>query len=273
VRISFSKYKKFLDNQEHFRLFYMLGLTPEGEETPTLFNFGRRRGRCFHELSEARAGGNYEAARRALLKEHGRDMVERCEAMAEVVPDLGPLDWVERSFDIPIGDGKHSIIGRIDHRFINRDGVRQLGDFKTTKGTRTKAQLTDYFRDLESSLQHHFYLRAELEFSEAHTGLFTYHVVFDRKDKDHKPTYVPLEVPYLGPAAVNRSMAAIYAACEEIEFLTQYGIEKPWPDSHRWFFGSEVYAEIAGRTIPKGAIPQGFTTRWKEQIQAEGEAQ
>lgn len=265
MRISFSKYKTFLDNQEKFRLFYGLGLTPEGDETPTLFNFGRRRGRCFHELAE----GN---PREQLVWEYGEDMVRRCEDMRLAVPDLGQVDWVERSFDIPIGDGKHSIIGRIDHRYTNRDGLMQPGDFKTTKGSRTKAQLSEYFKDLENSLQHHFYLRAEMEFEPNPTGLFTYHCVFDRKDKDHKPTYVPLELPYLGPAALNRSMAAIYAACEEIEFLTQYGVEKPWPDSHKWFFGSEIYAEIAGRTIPKGAVPQGFTTRWKEQIQTEGEA-
>ena len=262
MRISFSKYKKFLDNQEGFRLFYMLGLTPEGDETPSMWNFGRRRGRCFHALMEG-------LPRPELVKEYGADLVNRCDDMREAVPALD-MDWVERSFDIPIGDGKHSIIGRIDHRFVNRDGLRQLGDFKTTKGTRTKAQLQDYYRDLENSTQHHFYLRAEREYEEHPTGLFTYHVIFDRKDKDHKPTYVPLEINYVGPAAIDRTMAAVYAACEEIEFLTQYGIEKPWPDSRKWFFGSEAYAEIAGRTIPKGAVPQGFTTRYKEQIQTDG---
>lgn len=261
MQISFSKYKTFLDNQEKFRLFYMLGLTPDGDETPTMFNHGRRRGRCFHAIAEGKD-------RVELVKEYGELMVSRCEDMRAVVPDLGEMDWIERSFSIPIGDGKHSINGRIDHRFINRDGTRQPGDFKTTKGTRTKAQLQDYFKDLENSLQHRFYLRAEREWEPNPTGLFTYHVIFDRKDKDHKPTYVPLEIPYIGPAALDRSMASIYAACEEIEFLTEYGIEKAWPDSHRWNFGSEIYAEIAGRVLPKGAIPQGFTTRWKEQIQA-----
>jgi hypothetical protein len=264
VRISFSKYKTFLDNQEKFRLYYMLGLTPEGDETPTMFNFGRRRGRCFHAISEG-------VPRAELIQEYGLDMVQRCLEMRRAIPDLGEMDWIEQSFDIPIGDGKHSIIGRIDHRFTNRDGVKQLGDFKTTKGTRTKAQTQEYFRDLDNSLQHHFYLHAERVLDTAPTGLFTYHVVFDRKDKDHKPTYVPLDVPYMGPAALDRSMAAVYAACEEIQFLTEYGIEKPWPDSRKWFFGSEIYAEIAGRLIPKGAVPEGFTSRYKEQIQAEGE--
>ena len=258
MRISFTKLKTFLDNQEKFRLFYMLDLTPEGDETPTMWNFGRRRGRCFHALSEGKP-------REELVQEYGAELVERCEDMRLAVPDLGEVDWVERSFDIPILDGKHSINGRIDHRFF-RDGVRQLGDFKTTKGTRTKAETQQYFRDLETSLQHHFYLKAELEFSTEPTGLFTYHVVFDRKGKTKKPTYVPLDVPYLGPAAIERSMASVYAACEEIEFLIAYGIEKPWPNSNRWMFGSEAYAEIAGREIPRGAVPQGFTTRFKEQI-------
>ena len=240
----------------------MLGLTPEGDETPTMFNFGRRRGRCFHELSEG-------VARPLLVKEYGADLVARVEQMREVVPDLGPLDWVEREFEVPIGDGKHSIMGRIDHRFLNRDGVRHLGDFKTTKGTRTKKELTEYFADLDNSTQHHFYLRAERELETNPTGLFTYHVIFDRKDKDHKPTYVPVEIPYMGPCEVDRTMDAVYAACETIEFLTEYGIEKPWPNSRKWNFGDEVYAAIAGRIIPKGCVPPGFTSRWKEQIQAE----
>ena len=262
MRISYSKYKTFLDNQEKFRLYYMLGLTPEGDETPTMFNFGRRRGRCFHELREGKD-------RAALVKEYGAEMVSRCEEMGAVVPDLGAVDWVERSFTIPIGDGKHTIVGRIDHRFVNRDGVRQLGDFKTTKGSRTKAQLQEYYLALEDSTQHHFYLRAEREFEPEPKGLFTYHIVFDRKDKDHKPTYVPLEIPYMGPAEIDRTMACVYAACEEIEAMQVYGIKKPWPDSRKWSFGDDVYRSIAGRVIPKGAIPDGFTTRWKEQIELE----
>jgi hypothetical protein len=266
LNISYSRYSAFLRNMERYRLFYELGITPEGDETPTMWNFGRRRGRCFHELREG------QIPRAELVKEYGAELVARCEDLGEVVPDLGAVDWVERSFEIPIGDGKHSIVGRIDHRFINRDGVRQPGDFKTTKGTRTKKELQEYFQDLDNSTQHHFYLRAEREFEPSPTGLFTYHVIFDRKDKEHKPTYVPFEVPYMGPAQVDRTMSAVYAACETIEFLREYGVEKPWPDSRRWSFGDEVYREIAGRIIPKGCVPPGFTSRWKEQIQTEGAA-
>jgi hypothetical protein len=262
LRISYSRYSAFLFNPEKFRLYYMLGLTPEGDDTPTMFNYGRRRGRCFHETYEG-------TPRPELVKEYGGELVLRCEDMREAVPDLGSMDWIEREFDIPIGDGKHSIIGRIDHRFTNRDGVRQPGDFKTTKGTRTKKETGDYFRDLENSTQHHFYLRAEREFEPQPTGLFCYHVIFDRKDKDHKPTYVPLELPYIGPAEVDRTMSAVYAAAECIEFLRQYGIDKPWPDSRRWMFSDECYKQLAGRVIPKGAEPPGFTSRWKEQIEAE----
>lgn len=241
----------------------MLGLTPEGDDTPTMFNFGRRRGRCFHEIYEGKP-------KKALIKEYGAEMVSRCEDMRLAVPDLGDLDWVERDFTIPIGDGKHSINGRIDHRFFDAGAdVRHPGDFKTTKGTRTKAQLQEYFKGLEDSTQHYFYLRAEREFSETPTGLFTYHCVFDRKDKEHKPTYIPLHLPYIGPAEVDRVMACVYAACEVIEALKAYGIEKPWPDSRKWNFGDDPYKEIAGRLLPKGAIPDGFTTRWKEQIQEE----
>lgn len=229
-------------------------------------NLGRRRGRCFHELYEG-------IPREELVKTYGVELVRRCEDMRSVVPDLGQLDWVEREFEIPIGDGKHSIIGRIDHRFVNRDGVRQPGDFKTTKGTRTKKEVQEYFGELETSAQHHFYLRAEREFEPNHTGLFTYHVIFDRKDKDHKPTYAPVEL-HVGPSEVDRTMAEVYAACEAIEFLKQtYGEEKPWPHSNHWpccgdrFFCG--YQELCGRIIPKGCVPPGFTSRWKEQIQAE----
>jgi hypothetical protein len=258
LNISYSRYSAFVFNPEKFRLHYELGLTPEGDDTPTMFNYGRRRGSCFHALYEG-----------ADTTQYSPELISRCMDMRAVVPDLGDMDWVERSFEIPIFDGKHSIIGRIDHRFLNRDGVRQLGDFKTTKGTRTKAQLQDYYRDLETSTQHHFYLRAELEFEKDPTGLFTYHIVFDRKDKDKKPTYVPLELPYIGPAEVNRVMSSVYAACEALEFLRSYGIEKPWPDSRRWMFSDDIYRNIAGRTLPKGCDPDGFTSKYKDQIEAE----
>lgn len=261
LKISYSRYTTFVNNPEHYRLSYELGLTPEGDDTPSLFNYGRRRGSCFHALMEG-------VPRADVVKSYGGELVKRCEEMQAVVPPLD-LDWVERSFEIPIMDGKHSIIGRIDHRYLNRDGIRQPGDFKTTKGTRTKAQLQDYYRGLEDSTQHHFYLRAEREWTDTPTGLFTYHIVFDRKDKDHKPTYVPLEIPYIGPEEVNRTMAAVYAACETILFLREYGIEKPWPDSRKWCVFNEAYRALAGRTIPKGCDPQGFTSRYKDQIQAE----
>lgn len=262
MKISYSRYSAFLANPEKFRLYYMLGLTPEGSETPSMYNLGLRRGRCFHAIyeGEPRAG---------LVKTYGADLVKRCEDMRSAVPDLGQLDWIERSFEIPVGDGKHSIIGRLDHRFVNRDGIRHPGDFKTTKGTRTKKELNEYLRGLEDSTQHHFYLRAERECEAQPTGLFTYHVIFDRKDKEHKPTYVPLELPYIGPAEIDRTMACVYAACDVIEFLQSYGIERPWPDSHKWGFADDAYRAIAGRVLPKGAIPDGFTTRWKEEIQTE----
>lgn len=268
MKISYSRYTAFLNNPEKYRLHYELGLTPEGDETPSMYNLGRRRGRCFHAI--------YEGQNRAeLIETYGLELVKRCEDMRSAVPDLGELDWIERSFEIPIGDGKHSITGRIDHRFVDYDAIRHPGDFKTTKGTRTKKELNEYLRTLEDSTQHYFYLKAERVFAaetgENSTGFFTYHIILDRKDKEHKPTYLPLNLPYIGPSEISRVMACVYAAAEDIEFLRSYGIEKPWPDSRKWNFGDEAYRSIAGRLLPKGAVPDGFTTRFKEEIQAEME--
>ncbi len=264
MRISYSKYTAFLQNPERFRLFYILGLTPEGDETPSRMNMGRRRGRCFHSMYEG-------VPREELVKEYGADMVRRCEEMRAVVPDLGPLSLVEESFEVPILDGKHTIIGRIDHGF-RVDGAFRLGDFKTTKGTRTKKEVSEYLSELESSTQSHFYLKASAAMGHP-TDLFTYHVIFDRKDKDSKPKYVPVDI-VVGAAEVERTMSEVYAACEAIEFLKhEYGEEKPWPHSNHWpccgdkFFCG--YAGLCGRIIPKGCEPEGFTYRWKEQIQSE----
>lgn len=265
MKISYSKYTAFLQNPEKYRLFYGLGLTVEGDETPTRMNLGRRRGRCFHESSEG-------IERAILVDLYGEDLVRRVEDMREVVPDLGPLTLVEHSFEVPIGDGKHSIIGRIDHRFIV-DNAPRIGDFKSTKGTRTKKELQEYFGGLESSTQPHFYLKAADALGYG-TDLFTFHVILDRKDKDSKPKYIPIDLR-IGPAEVARTMAEVYAACETIEFLTKtYGVEKPWPHSNHWpctgdkFFCG--YQGLCGRTIPKGCVPPGFTSRWKELIQGEG---
>jgi PD-(D/E)XK nuclease superfamily len=273
LRISYSKYTSFLTNPERFRLYYILGLTTEGDETPTRMNLGRRRGSCFHALYEAKGESRYEEGRRAVVKEHGEDLVVRCESMMEVVPDLGPMFLVEESFEIPILDGKHSIMGRIDHGFTV-DGHERIGDFKTTKGNRTKKEISEYFGTLETSAQSHFYLKAAAALGHP-TDLFTYHVVFDRKDKDSKPKYVPLDL-HIGPAEVNRTMAEVYAACETIEFLTnEYGTDKPWPHSNNWpccgdkFFCG--YQGLCGRPVPKGCTPPGFTQRYKDLIQVEGQ--
>lgn len=251
-------------NPERFRLYYILGLTPDGDETPTMFNLGRRRGRCLHSLYEG-------VTREELVQEYGEDLVQRCEAMRAVVPDLGPMQCVEESFDIPIGDGKHSVIGRVDHVFTV-DGYERVGDFKSTKGTRTKKEVTEYLGEMETSPQSHFYLYAAAKLGHP-TDLFTYHVIFDRKNKDSKPTYYPMDL-LIGPNTVTRTMDAVYAACEGIEFYrTVYGEDKPWPHSNNWpccgdkFFCN--YQEICGRHIPKGAVPPGFTSRWKEKIQTE----
>lgn len=266
MKISYSKYTAYLQNPERFRLYYILGLTPEGDETPNRMNLGRRRGRCFHELYEGKP-------RAELIKTYGLDLVKRVEEMASVVPDLGPLSHVEEEFELPIGDGKHSVVGRMDHAFTADDNFR-LGDFKSTKGSRTKKELSEYLGELETSAQSHFYLYAARQLGFP-TELFTYHVVLDKPNKDGKPRYIPLDLPPIGPAAVDRTMAEVYAACEAIEAMRAYGDEKPWPHSNHWpccgdrFFCG--YSEICGRVIPKGAVPAGFTTRYKEAIQAEDE--
>ena len=198
MRISYSKYKAFVDNPERYRLYYALGLTPEGDETPNRMNLGRRRGRCFHAMYE-------NTPRPELVKEYGEELVARCELMRTAVPDLGKLELVETSFDIPIGDGKHSINGRRDHVFF-LDGEWRCGDFKSTKGTRTKKELTSYINELETSPQSHFYLRS-LRGTGFDTDLFRYHVVLDRKDPKHLPTYIPIDL-HVGQAEVDRTMAS-----------------------------------------------------------------
>lgn len=271
MKISYSKYTAFLTNPERFRLYYVLGLTPDGDETPSIMNLGRRRGRCFHAIAEGQD-------RAELVKEYGEPLVERCEAMIAVLPpELIPsFILTEKPFEIPIGDGKHTIVGRLDHIFAP-DGHNRVGDFKTTKGTRTKKEVSEYMGELETSSQAHFYLKAAA-FLGYPTDLFTYHLIFDRKDKDSKPRYVPLDLNPTanGPASVERTMREVYAACEAIEFLRyQYGESKPWPHSNNWpccgdrFFCG--YSGVCGREIPKGCAPSGFSYRWAEQIKAEGE--
>ena len=270
MKISYSKYSAFLMNPERYRLYYGLGLTPEGDETPTNMNLGRRRGRCFHALLESRTNGT--PTRDAIVQEHGRELVERCERMVSVLPDLGPMQLVEQSFEQPIGDGKHSVIGRIDHIFTENARER-VGDFKTTKGNRTKKELQEYLAEMETSSQSHFYLYAAAQLGHP-TELFTYHVILDRKDKDGQPRYLPMDM-VVGTSAVARTMAQVYAACETIDFLTNtYGTDKPWPHSNNWPCSGDKffcgYAGICGRPLPKGAVPPGYTCRWKEKIQTEG---
>lgn len=269
MKISYSKYSAFLANPERYRLSYVLGLTPEGDETPTFMNLGRRRGRCFHALMESKKTGI--PSMEEVVTEHGAEMVERCSSMVDALPDLGDFLLTEQSFEIPIGDGKHSINGRLDHVFAE-NGKQIVGDFKTTKGTRSKKDLEDYLNGMETSSQAHFYLKAAAVLGYP-TNLFTYHVILDRKDKDSKPRYLPLDLrpEENGPAAVERTMLGVYAACEAIEFLRHtYGEERPWPHSNNWPCSGDKffcgYSAICGRVIPKGFAPSGFTYRWKKEI-------
>jgi hypothetical protein len=264
LRISYSKYSTFLQNPERYRLQYALGLTPEDDDVPTRMNMGRRRGSCFHALSEG-------VAREECITKFGKALVERCEVLMTVVPDLGPLELVEQEFDLPIGGGKHTINGRIDHGFTMH-GAFGLGDYKTTKGTRTKKELSDYLGTLETSPQSHFYLKAARELGRA-TELFRYHVILDAKDAKHTPTYIPVDLR-VGPSEVDRTMRMVYAAAETITFLTEtYGPDKPWPHSNTWPCSGDKFfcgfATICGRTLPKGATPPGFTNKFKDLIQLE----
>lgn len=272
MRISYSKYTAFLQNPERFRLSYGLGLTPEDDDTPTRMNLGRRRGSCFHALYEAKGNGEYETERVAIAEKYGMDLVVRCEEMLTVVPELGPLFFCEQEFTVPILDGKHSIHGFIDHGFTV-DGQERLGDFKTTKGNRTKKELGEYLGGLEVSPQSHFYLKAAAALGHP-TSLFTFHVVLDKKDKHSEPRYIPVDL-HIGPAEVERTMASVYAACEAIDFYENtYGVERPWPHSTHWPCSGDKFfckfENLCGRTIPKGCIPPGFTNRYKDLIQVEG---
>jgi hypothetical protein len=272
LNISYSRYTSFVSNPERYRLYYELGLTPEGDDTPTLRNLGRRRGTVTHALYEAKYYGTLDEKRKELVAEYGEELVKRCERLVSAMPDLGPLFFVEHSFEIPILDGKHSIIGRIDHGFT-ADGIDRGGDIKTTKGTRTKKELSEYLGELSTSAQSHFYLKAFAEMGRP-TEAFTYHVLLDAKDKYKDPTYHPEDV-VVGPAQVARTMAQVYAACESIERMRDYGIEKPWPHSNKWpCCGDQMfcgYQGLCGRTLVRGIEPPGFTNRYAKQIQEESE--
>jgi hypothetical protein len=262
LKISYSGFSAYLQNPERYRLYYGLGLIPEGDDVPSTRNYGRRRGSCFHAIQEARATGVRDSA----ITKHAypEDMYARCVRMAELVPDLGTLILAEKQFEFPIGDGKHSITGRIDHIALKNE-VTAVGDFKTTK-KRTKAEMREYFGNLQTSSQAHFYLHAAKQLGYT-VDEFRYHVLVDDKEKpDYMP--FPLEISAL---AVERRMRGVYAACEAIDFLTKtYGVEKPWPHSNHWpccgdqsFCG---YSAICGREIPKGCVPTGFVSRHPEEI-------
>lgn len=262
MKISYSRFASFLQNPERYRLSYCLGLVPEGEDIPSPKNYGRRRGSCFHAIQEANAKG----VRHSAITEHkyAEDIYDRCVRLASCVPDLGPLVLPECEFIVPIGDGKHSINGRIDHGFnqedFNGNAILRIGDFKTTK-KRTKQEMREYFSTLETSPQAHFYLYAAAKLGSP-TDQFTYHVLVDDKER---PQYIPLDLT-IGPAEVARKMQGVYAACEAIEGLIErVGIEKSWPHSNHWpCCGTAEYcgfSAICGRNLPKGCVPPGFVLK------------
>lgn len=259
LKISYSRYKAFVDNPERYRLSYGHGLVPEGDEVPTNFNYGRRRGSCVHAILEATAKGKRPSELTGY--KYPADLYQRCEKLAAKMPPLQDIVVAEHDFEFPIMDGKHSVTGRIDHIVQTEDGY-SVGDFKSTK-KRTKKEMSEYLSNLDTSPQSHFYLFAADKLGYT-TSNFIYHILVDEKDK---PDYFPLPVS-VGPAALARTIAEVYAACETITFLTeQYGLDKPWPHSNNWpCAGDKVFcgfASICGRGLPVGCIPDGFTPRTK----------
>lgn len=260
MKISFSRYSAFVNNPERYRLYYGLGLVPESDSQATNFNYGRRRGSCVHAILEATAKGLRPSA--VTKYEYPADLYARCIALAAKMPPLTDVILAEQEFEYPIGDGRHSITGRVDH-IQTSDGVYRVGDFKSTK-KRTKKEMSEHLGTLETSPQSHFYLYAADKMGYP-TDQFTYHILVDEKDK---PDYFPLNIT-VGSAAIARTMYSVYAACEAIEFLTEkWGVEKPWPHANTWpccgdkFFCG--YSELCGRTLPVGCVPTGFVSRIKE---------
>lgn len=260
MKISYSRYTAYLQNPERYRLTYELGLNVQGSETPTNFNYGKRRGSCFHEIQEARAKGVRDSA--VTGRKWDEALYQRCVKLVEKVPGFGTVLLSEKEFELPIVDGKHSIIGRLDH-IADDNGVIRVGDFKTTK-QRTKKEMSEYFGNLTSSSQAHFYMHAASALGFP-TDQFIYHVLVDEKDK---PRYIPLDLQ-IGPAAIERTLRGVYAACEAIEGLKErIGVDNPWPHSNHWPCAGDKffcgYAEICGRQLPKGCIPSGFVARHVE---------
>jgi len=268
MKLDFSRYAAFLSNPERFRLRYILNLVPESDDEPTLFNYGRRRGSCTHEILDAYAAGNSLEPVRA---KYPAELFDRCVKLADVMPpNAGPVVISEREFDVPVFPGsRHSIIGRID-RVVMVDGVPRVEDFKTTK-KRTKAEFSRYLGELSTSFQVPFYLAAAAALG-YETDEFLFHVLIDEKDK---PAYYPLELPPMGPAEIERRMRHVRAACIAIEALLQHpGPDYPWPHSNAWpCCGDRMqcgYGEICGRKIPKGCVPTGFKKRIEHLAQLGG---
>jgi hypothetical protein len=256
MKLDFSRYSAYVQNPERYRLRYVLNLAPEHDEQPTFANYGRRRGTCTHEILDARATGKEV---KALRNRFPTDLFDRCEKLANVMPNLGKFLISEKEFDIPVFEGsKHSTIGRIDHIFMENGPV--VGDFKTAK-KRTKKEAAQYLSELSTSFQVPFYLHAAKHMG-YETDRFRFHVLIDEKDN---PDYLPLDVE-MGPAEVEKRLRHVRAACYGIEgLLRDIGPEYPWPHSNAWpCCGDKFmcgYGNICGLRIPPGVVPGGFVTR------------
>lgn len=273
MKLDFSRYSAYVQNPERYRLRYILNLVPENDEQPTFANYGRRRGTCTHEILDARAkhAGNPAELKDSLIElrmKHPADLFDRCERLANVMPDLGEFLISEKEFDIPVFEGsKHSTIGRIDHIFLGK-GNPVVGDFKTAK-KRTKKEAAQYLSELSTSFQVPFYLHAAKAMG-YETDRFRFHVLIDEKDN---PDYLALDVT-MGPAEVERRLRHVRAACYGIEgLLRDIGPEYPWPHSNSWpCCGDKFmcgYGNICGMRIPPGVVPNGFTTRKEHLAQLE----
>ena len=260
MKLDSSRFNSFWSNPDKFRIREAWKLQPQEPKAgsfASLLSFGRRRGTAFHEFRDGAYRQVSEFQVIEDLKNGGfseREIqVAKCMAVAasERYPDEKYLAH-EVTFEYPIPDSPHFLVGRIDHIF-ERDGKVWVGDWKTSK-YRPKRELDYKGDEYCKSTQVGFYLLGArtLGFD---TRDFLYRLVHsERKDSRASIREYPTQRTTL---ELNQLARSVHQTCELILWMRDtFGIEKHWPVLPEKF--TTGYESLLGKSLYPEYVPEGY---------------
>jgi len=214
-----TRYRAFWNNPEAFRLRYLLDLDALKEGAPS--KYGRDRGTVFHILNEG--AEDAEAQIKATQNPAAVTMARHMHSVYKQAtnPKFKTLAK-EVAFRVSIGNGRHSMAGRIDSIIEPPGGLVWCGETKTASA---RADLAVTKWEWQRNPQADFEIIGAQSLGYNVEGVLV-HII---KEAVPQPRIWQIEVKRTAEQ-LEIMKRSVEMTCDIIQMLIkQYGIDKPWP--------------------------------------------